>query len=91
MEGLDVDCPKQNVGIRQVGKIVKECRWDSRPTSVPEPEVDIEVQPSAAEGERRKRGRPEPVRPRDETQHVKTTPQRTRFRDVKHARIWFSV
>ena len=26
MEGLGVDCPKQNVGIRQVGKISKECR-----------------------------------------------------------------
>ena len=26
MEGLGVDCPKQNVGIRQVGKISQECR-----------------------------------------------------------------
>ena len=26
MEGFGVDCPKQNVGIRQVGRISKECR-----------------------------------------------------------------
>ena len=26
MEGLGVDCPKQNVGIKQVGKISKEYR-----------------------------------------------------------------
>ena len=25
------------------------------------------------------------------TGYVKTTPQRTRFRDVKHARIWYTV
>ena len=43
VEGLCVDCPKQNIGIRQVGKISKECR------------VDVEAQPGAAEAERRGR------------------------------------
>ena len=32
--GLGVNCPKQKVGIRQVGRIYKGVPWDLRPTGV---------------------------------------------------------
>ena len=80
MEGLGVDCPKQNVG-----QDLKGVPWNSRPTGVPEPEVNIEAQPGAAEAERRKRGRSEPVRARDETQLEGVREKRAKFDEASSA------
>ena len=71
VEGLGVDCPKQNVGIRRLAR--SQMPWDLRPTGVPAPEVDVEAQPGAPEAEQGEseggKTGPEraiPPRPRDE-------------------------
>ena len=45
---------QQNVGIRQVGKISKECRGTCDQQLCWNPEVDVESQPGAAEGRAKK-------------------------------------
>ena len=91
VEGLGVDCPNQNVGIRQVGKISKECRVTCDQQVSRKPEVDVEVQPGAAEAERRERRwqrpreRSGPVRPRDETHQGGVREKRVRFDEPSSA------
>ena len=71
VEGLGVDCPKQSVGIRQVGRIPKECRgiFDQRACQSWRLTLRLsQAQPRQSEEKEGGigRGKEESVRPRDE-------------------------
>ena len=83
VEGFGVDCPKQNVGIRQVGKISKESRGTCDQQVCGNLKSILRL--SQAQPRHRPRGRAEPVRPRDETQQGGVREKRVRFDEPSSA------